>query len=619
MYGQEFIPPDDRPQPVLLIPPDQHLVTNLDVGPLLRLIDTLPRESVIAVDTETSGLHPYEGDRLLGVSLAWGHENIRSFYLPVGHAQSNLSEHNVRSIFTALKKKGARWVMHNGKFDLVFLQQLPKTSDHEPMFLLKDWFWDTMVVAWLHDENVRHGLKEQAAMWWGDDEKDEQRAIRALVKERGGWSEVTPAEMANYAAKDAEQTLRLYYRQLTTPPKYGEVFPETIEREMRVQRALYRMEQTAIRVDPDVLVKQLEVAEARVSEIESYFRVEYDLNICSPKQLGEFLYGDCDLPCLHITRKGARQVNRAALEELENQHPAVPMILEHRRLKKAVSAYYLPLADRLGLDGRIHPSFKATGTVTGRFSCSDPNLQTIPRGDTLVGVRDVFVAEDGYELWEYDLAAAELRVMAGWAKDERMIGQLEEGRDMHSENALAIFGEGFTGLQRRICKNIFYGWCYGIGPAKAATYMVQGEPVQERHVRAAREVLDGYNSMYAPIARLMRKLDRHAKTHKFIPLHPKGRYRRFHSPGVVVPTYTAFNAIVQGGIGEFMKDAMCAVEPHLDYLGARLCLQVHDSFVIEVPPVHGLGIAEVLQTIADSINPFKMRMLWDAKPWSEHD
>ncbi len=580
-----------------------------------QALDWVVTSDTLAIDTETTGLHPYQEDRLTGISVA-GRDHLTrepwSFYLPVGHAPSEVKNWDPVPLI-ALIDQSARWgrrhLYHHGKFDWAFMAEAYPGDLYLPGNL-----HDTKVCAWLADENQRSGLKEQAALWWGEDARAEQKALRALLRGGKSWADLTAPDIAEYAEKDAVLTAQLFEHQA----EHADFSRDALEREHAVQRSLYRMIRTGIRVDASAIERQESQARLALSAVESKFE---GVNLDSPKQLAKLLYEDWSLECPQRTPSGAPSTSRAVLETLEGQHPGVAAIMEQRRLRKALSAYYAPLRDRLGRDGRIHPWFSSTSTVTGRFSCSDPNLQTIPRGDTLAGVRDVFVPAEGYELWEYDLSSAELRVIAGFANEPGMISALEEGRDLHGETAASIFGPDFTGLQRRLAKNLNYGFAYGIGPEKFATYIVAGtgKPVTPAVVAAARQILDGYRRTYPRLVRLMSHLESVARSEGRIPLHVDGRFRHFRSPGVQVGYYTALNAIVQGGIGEFMKEVMVNVEPELKLAGARLCLQVHDSLVIEVPPGSGRFIAGVLQRIADDLHPFRMRMLWDAAPWGDHD
>lgn len=633
------------------------LITDADVPKLHQLIKMLPVGTAVAVDTETTGLFPYQSDVLRGVSIAFVNPirdmEIDSFYLPIGYPDGNLSVENQVILFTALVEREPFLVLHHGKFDFAFLRQLPMGKEGEVFFTFPEphrW-WDTKVVSWLIDENLPTGLKENAAFHWGADEREEQKAVKALVR-KVGWGGLTAEQTAPYGAKDAQQTLRLYYLQKRLldsqdPIVLGDVRP-ALEREFAIQGVLHRMEQTGILVNPELIESMRVKTAAEVEFIEERFQQRYGVNVASASQLAAFLYGkpmkvrvretnpetgrerwvlverklesSLDLTPPGKTPSGAASTNRAALESLEAKHPEIGQLRElmtHRRLAKALSGYLVPLGERIGYDGRIHPSFSSTGTVTGRFSCSAPNLQTIPRADTLKGVRDVFIAEDGFELWEYDLSAAEMRVVAGLAKEQVLIDSLNEGIDMHGALAAEVFGPNFTGIQRRYAKNVGYGWFYGLTNVKTAAKYIAGDDGEV----IARKILDGLKRRYKKVYGLMGRMGRAAEREGYLPVGESwpGRFRRFRTPGRRAPAYTALNARVQGGIGEFMKDVMLMVEAELGQMGARLCLQVHDSLVIEVPEGMGKEVQIILQDAADDLDPFDMRMIFDASPWEAHD
>lgn len=631
--------------------PDQ-LIGLVDVSPLVNLLSELPYGTPVAVDCETTGLYPHEHDVIRGVSIAFrtsyeGEQGrLHSFFIPVGYPDrlDNLNEPDIRRVFHALKERKPRLIFHHGKFDFTFLRQLPTDTDASVFFAWPDphdW-WDTKVVAWLLDENMPTGLKEQAAHWWGEDQKDEQTKVKALIKERGGWDKLTPADTAQYAAKDAEQTLRLYEHQLERvdghPSILGVVRP-AIVRELAVQALLARIERTGILVDAPLIEKMRDEAAAACEEIEAHFLdVEFvaetlglhedflngtlsvfkkGVNINSPQQLARYLYDGLGLKCPRKTKSGGRSTDRATLELLP-ETPEMVMLLKHRRLKKALTGYLRPLLERIGHDGRVHPTFWSVGTVTGRFSCSGPNLQTIPRADTLKGVRDVFIAEDGFELWEYDLQAAEKRVLAGMSGEQLIIDVLEQGLDVHSMLAERVFGPDFTGLQRRSAKNIGYGFDYGLSSPTTAAKYIGGDNA----VELASITLAELRAMYPAVVALMKRTERRFKKELFLPIHDTawpGRFRRLATPAKVKPlSFTGLNAQIQGGIGELMKDVMLEVEEPLAFWGASICLQVHDSLVIELPEGTGPYVHGVLNGALERLNPFAMPMMFEAAPWGDH-
>ena len=627
------------------------MVTVANVGHVIDHIKRLPTGTPIAVDTETTGLHPYQGDTIRGFSFAFREKPseklsiVTSYYVPVAYPDGmgpNLPLLSLVELCQAIHDVDPIYVYHHAKFDLRFLRGLPRRKDGSggKFFPVPEFgkLYDTKVVAFLIDENLSSSLGPQAQLHLGEGKLD---AMRAIVKERGGWDKVTASDTAEYGAKDAELTLRLREVQLQLlahPMTYGN--PELgVEREHQVLGVLLRMEDNGIKVDHTALEKLATKVGARCEEIENEFIHEYAVNINSPQQVAVLLFdtlqckrkdgkvvrpvkdretGDRPRPGDGTKKPKHPTVARAVLETLED-NDVVLAILEQRKLKKALTSYLRPLQKFTAPDGRVHPTFWQHGTVTGRFSCSDPNLQTIPRHDTLIGVRDLFVAEDGMELWGFDLNAAEMRVVAGMAQEDVLIEGIESGADMHARLAERVFGPDFTGIQRRYAKNIGYGFFYGLtSPVTAAKY-IAGPGAG----RLAQKILDGLKAMYPNVVRLMRRSTKEAELHGFVRIHPKawpGRYRRFITEADKKPfPYTALNAKVQGGIGEFVKDVMVIAEPNLDRIGARLCLQVHDELVIEVPAGRGLEVLSLLNKISAEVNPFDLPMPFTGSEWSQHE
>ncbi len=601
------------------------LVTDKSVTEVVNLLSELPRGvgHPIAIDCETTGLNPYQGDVLRGFSIAFRlHDQVHSFYIPVGYPEGNIYVSNIHRICLAINEVDPTYVYHHAKFDLRFLRQLPRRGDGGVYFPVPPVgrFWDTKIVAWLIDENLSTSLKPIAARLWGEDQLEEQKAVKALIKLRGGWDKLTVEDTATYGAKDAEQTIRLMYHQRQVlyaafqPMLYGNP-RAAVAREFQVQALLLRMEDNGIMVDSGYLEELLETSEKSCAEIEALMLERYSVNVNSPKQVAGLLFDT-----LEITHKGeGRSVARQVLENLDDPSGTVDLILQHRRLRKSISSYLRPLAEKVCADDRLHPTFWQHGTVTGRFSCSDPNLQTIPREDVLPGVRATFVAPDGYELWEFDLQAAEMRVVAGMANEQVLIAGLNAGTDMHGLLASQVFGPEYTGVQRRYAKNIGYGFFYGLtSPVTAAKYIAGANAT-----KTAKRILDGLRELYPNVVRLMRQSSRMAEKQGYIRVHETawpGRFRRYVTEAEHAPfPYTALNAQVQGGIGELMKDVMLAMEPGLDNIGARLLLQVHDSLVIELPEGRGEDVLQAINFTVNEINPFAMPMIFDGKPWGEHE
>lgn len=636
------------------------------------LLDGLDKASAngrtVAVDTETSGLRVYLTDVVRGISVAFDNgDGIQSWYLPVTHPDSK--NWLPGPLIDTLNEHQGMQAYHHADFDWAALRRL------DPDFRIPEGrFHDTQVAAWLFDENVPHGLKPLSAAYFGEDAKAEQNHIKLLKKGRNStdiyrelraqeewlknpdgsrrpaaeareeakrlaaaskkdWDTFTADDLEAYASRDAELTLMLMDVQVGP---YGSDSP-ALKRELALQPVLFRMIQTGIRVNPQKAAEQGQEAQARMFELGKQFE---GINLGSTPQVRKLVYEDWGLPVKHRTASGDPSTKREALEEHEG-HPGIRELMEYRRLEKAMGAYYVPLLETIGADGRIHAAFSSTRTVTGRLACSDPNLMTIPRGDTLAGVRDVFEAEPGFELWEYDLVSAELFFQADYCRDENLMRALRNGEDLHDLTATLVWGPDYLPIQRRYAKNLNYGFSYGIGPKKFANYMVAGTPdavemcgfwdwnrwsdekrprrCQTCHVCQAADILNRYREAYPGLVQLMSGLEGIAKRDGVLPLHIEGRYRHFKSPMKLVPYYTALNAVVQGGVAETMKDVMLHCEAELVALGARLCLQVHDSLVIEVQPGTGPLIGKLLQQVLDDVSPLtQLRLLFDSQPWDSH-
>jgi DNA polymerase I-like protein with 3'-5' exonuclease and polymerase domains len=618
----------------------------------------------IAVDTETTDMNTlWRGLACRGVSLAIGEQ---SWYLPLTHPHSeseNLDPRLVRHLLLELAGQRRRWVWFNAKYDWSVLETLgldaAAPADQ----------WDTSIGRWLEDENREiRDLKGLAAWLWPEDapaaERDEMRKLcagptlkaledehfygpegrregvrrpmgitraeareRAVQDPRYGAREMwdlTAAEMAPYAAQDAALTLRLYHYQRSLDHRHpiGDAMP----REMAVARVLLGMERTGIRVDEGRANAAFAAATTRLKELEDLFE---GTNLNAPHQVAELVYDRWGFDCPHLTEAGNKSVDRDALELLGDD-PRIVSLLECRRLLKAISGYYKPLIHFLDDRGRIHPTFNQAKVRTGRFSCERPNTQTIPREDTIDEVRKIFVPDAGYELWEYDLSQAELRVSAALAGEERMISAFSEGRDVYQEVADEIWcakascakRAGRCATHRQKAKAVVLAYSYGQKERGLAASLLKGtgQAVTPAHVAQAAAIQYRFGRMYPRLVAAQDRFADIARRDGRIPLPPKGRYRHFRGAGHAPENYKdAANSAAQGGVGEYVKTIM--VEAHNSGLweryGARLLLQVHDSLAAEVPPGEGERLGKELQEIASDHNYWKtVPQVIEAKRWS---
>ena len=564
-----------------------------------------------AIDTETTGLRPWGDTVLRGISLYLRGE---TYYVPLTHPGSwNMPYWD--GIKDGIASCKAMPILHNANYDRAILERAG--------IMLPAHYRDTQILAWLEDENRPKGLKKLGEQLFGISAAEEQKALKLMMRgesktenyatlRRQGlsvadakaqsqstkktWADLTAEEIAPYAEQDARLTYDLYDH-LLADNEYGVVEP-AVQRMHDLQDVVYRMVRRGIQIDP------LTVAHYRSKAIWEAEQIskQFDINLDSPKQIAKLVYQDWGLKITERTEKGEPSTSRMALEGMAGQHAGLDLILAYRRWVKAVSTYYDPFLEAMDEAARIHPSVNVVGTVTGRFSYSDPNLQTIPRDGTISGVKDCFVARPGKILVSYDLKQAELRFMASLSGETGLISALAMGRDLYAEVAEAI------GTTRQIGKSLVLSWPYGVGPVKFA----KSAGIT---AKLAKEIINGFESAYPNLSSTMSKLSMHAECYGRLPLIGPGHFRRFTGPTLMwpIPGYTALNAACQNGVAHVMGDVMVHGEAEWRDLDADLVLQVHDSLVLEVVPGTEELLLATLQRVLDEVNPISMPLIWEAK------
>lgn len=566
-----------------------------------------------AIDTETTGLRPWGDTKLRGISL---YVRGETYYVPLSHPHSwNLPYRD--GIVDALASCKAMPVLHNANYDRAILEANLGLVPFER-------YRDTVLISWLEDENRTKQLKELGSWFFGIDAKAEQVALKQMMKGRSTaecykelranglpvaeareqsrlmaqqskrtWADLTAEEIAPYAEQDARLTYNLYDR-LLSDNEYG-VVETAVGRLHDLNDTVYRMVKRGVQINPEEVIRQREEALDAMTDIS----LRFDVNLDSPKQLVQLIYGDWGLPVKERTEKGEPSTSRLALEALAGLHPGLDEILQYRRLGKAVGTYFDPFLEAADGSSRIHPSVNVVGTVTGRFVYNDPNLQTIPREGTIAGIKDCFVGAPGKILVSYDLKSAELRFMASLSNETALIEALTRGDDIYQFTADRI------GVTRQVAKSLVLAWPYGVGPVRFS----RGSGLTTKESRA---VITYFERTYPALTATMSKLSTYADLNRRLPLLEPGRFRRFTSPSLQwpVPAYTALNAACQGGVADFMGNVMIHVEEYAEAIGADLVLQVHDSLVFEVVPGTESMLCTELHRLADELNPISMPLVW---------
>lgn len=416
-----------------------------------RLLSDSP---VLIFDYETTGTRWFAGSKACGIALGGlvGGQ-LHTFYLPYRHrtGEEQLPEDAVIAVCARLYSRPVLKIGHNLKFDLHFglletgLDQIPGG------------YFDTMIAAYLYDENFRLGLKPRAERDLGEVEKvklsrelDDMVAI--LAKQAGGgkqaylsrvgYSETSIYLCGFYACYDVEFTYRLFLKYVDwgIMDHHRNIF----HTEMNVLRALVDMEEYGQEVDADYLFILSQKLSAQMDQLRLKFRdkISPSFNAGSDKQVRDLLYGFYGLTTTALTKKKQPAVDRKALEPFIEQYPIVGDILKYRDAEKTESTYCTGILELIDQNSVLHPDFQQVGTATGRLSCRSPNFQNISKDrseNDENSIRKAFTVPNGFERYYLDYSQVELRVIAWYAQDENMIETFKNDGDIHTLTATQVF------------------------------------------------------------------------------------------------------------------------------------------------------------------------------------
>ncbi len=369
--------------------------------------------------------------------------------------------------------------------------------------------------------------------------------------------------------------------------------------ELPLTRVLASMEHSGVLVDPNGIRQFGERLSAHIAELETqiYAYAEEEFLISSPKQLGVILFEKLHLPTAKKTRTGY-STNAEVLENLQDKHPIVPLIIEYRQYTKLRSTYVDSLLKCIAADGRIHTNYKQTETRTGRLSSTDPNLQNIPaRTELGREIRKFFIAAPGCTLLDADYSQIELRLVAHLSGDTAMQEAFRSGADIHTATAAKIFDmpEAFVTSEMRVAaKAVNFGILYGKGAFSLS---------KDLHVSLgkAKQFIEDYLGSFPNVSAFLDKTVKEAAENGYV-CTMLGRRRyvpELNAKNKIVQAEgkrIAMNTPIQGTAADIIKLAMIHVHDRLEreVPSAKLLLQVHDELIVEVPLADADAAAKVL-------------------------
>ena len=558
--------------------------TVLDEASFNGWLTQLKNADVFAFDTETDGLD-YMTANLIGVSFAV--EEGKAAYVPVAHDYLDAPEQLDRDWVLAqlkplLEDKNLAKVGQNLKFDASIVARY-----NIDMQGIK---FDTMLESYVYNSVVGRHDMDSLALRYLEHKNISFEDIAGKGKKQLTFNQIDLEQAGPYAAEDADITLRLHnalYPKLEADDKLKKVF-ETIE--MPLVPVLSRMERTGVYIDSMLLGAQsIELAQ-RLDEIEklAYELADQEFNLSSPKQLQAILFEKMGLPVIKKTPSGTPSTNEEVLQELALDYPLPKLLLEYRGLAKLKSTYTDKLPKMVNAaTGRVHTSYHQSGTVTGRLSSSEPNLQNIPvRNSEGRRIRQAFVAKPGYKILAVDYSQIELRIMAHLSGDQALLDAFREGKDIHAATAAEILGlaiDDVTTEQRRRAKAINFGLIYGMSAFGLAKQLDMGR-------NEAQDYMNVYFERYPGVLEYMESTRNSAAEQGYVETLFG---RRLYLPDIKARNglrrkaaeRAAINAPMQGTAADIIKFAMIAVDEWVQQQPqglVSLLMQVHDELVFEV-------------------------------------
>lgn len=513
--------------------------------------------TIIAVDTETTGLNPYKGDKVFLVSVAWSSGKKKCFFMD--------RKKDVTTVRKILKNEKYEKVFHNAKFDIKMLQHFG--------FTIKGVVHDTLLMSrLLNTTDWSHGLKYLSKKYFKEEYKEEElidgwfRKHKILKADRN-YKDIPKNIIIPYAIKDVWNTLKLYY--LFKRPIWEDVtMTDMYNLEMTVMRCLVDVEDRGVYVDVDCCKRKIKLYTKRLNKLEKrvYKKAGCQFNILSPKQLSNVCVNKLKLPVQHRTEKGNPSFGKIAAQKSDSVF--LKYVEKYRTLHKMIYTYLYPLKEN-AIAGKIHCNFNQSYARTGRFSSSDPNLQNIPRDKR---IRRVFTCRPDYYNFYFDFDQIEMRLFAHYSQDSKMLKgfNTDPDYDIHRSVAAELYEKNphdVTDEERRDGKTLNFGKIYGIGAQKAS--LVYNEPYHKM-----KRLLHMYDIKY-PSVRALYSLVRQK-------LGEKGYLEDVFGRQYYVPLkeyYKGVNYLIQGCAGNIFKKALTRVA---DIPGANVIMLIHDEIVIEL-------------------------------------
>ena len=575
--------PETDVPPALTVDHERHYDTVQSWEQFDAWLEKINAAELAAFDTETTSLDPMTA-QIVGLSLSV--EPGRAAYVPLAHRGPDAPVQLPRDEVLAKLKPWLESAEHKKvgqhmKYD----EQVLANYGIE----MRGIEHDTLLESYVLESHRTHDMDSLALRHLGI-KTIKYEEVAGKGASQIGFDEVALDKAAEYAAEDADITLRLH--QALYPQVAAEKTLDYVYRDIEVptSRVLRKMERTGVLIDAEKLRAQSSEIATRLIQLESeaYELAGGEFNLGSPKQIGQIFFEKLELPVVKKTPSGAPSTDEEVLQKLAEDYPLPKILLEHRGLSKLKSTYTDKLPRMVNATtGRVHTNYAQAVAVTGRLASNDPNLQNIPvRTAEGRRIREAFIAPPGHKLVSADYSQIELRIMAHISGDESLLRAFSQGEDIHRATAAEIFSVTpleVSSDQRRVAKVINFGLIYGMSAfGLAANLGITRD--------AAKLYIDRYFARYPGVARYMDETRLSAKSKGYV---ETAFGRRLWLPEInggngprrQAAERAAINAPMQGTAADLIKLSMIAVQNWIETskVGTRMIMQVHDELILEVP------------------------------------
>ncbi|MBE6262753.1 MAG: DNA polymerase I [Prevotella sp.] len=572
-----------------------------------KICDYFLTKQILSLDTETTSTHAIDAE-LVGLSFAT--EENKAFYVAIP-AEREQALKFVEIFKPVYENENILKIGQNIKYDMEVLANYGVE--------LKGKLFDTMIAHYLIQPELHHNMDYLAETLLNYQTVHIEELIGPKGKNQKSMREVDPKLVCEYAAEDADVTLKLYN---VLQPQLKENNLESLfwDIEMPLVPVLADMEMNGVLLDTKALKETSDIFNKRMNEYEQkiYEQAGEKFNISSPKQVGEILFGKMKImEKPKKTKTGQYVTSEEVLQTLKSKAPIVEDILNYRGMKKLLSTYVDSLPTLINpRTGHIHTSFNQALTATGRLSSSDPNLQNIPvRTDDGKEIRKCFIPEPGCKFFSADYSQIELRIMAHLSGDENMIEAFRSGFDIHKATAAKIWKEqmeNVTDSQRKKAKQANFGIIYGITTYGLAQRM-------EIPNSEAKEIIEGYFATFPKVKEYMEKAKELARQKGYAEtIFGRRRYLPdINSANGTVRGFAernAINAPIQGSEADVIKVAMVKIWNRFkkENIRSKMILQVHDELNFSVYPEEAEKVEKIVMEEMQSAYKLQVPLVADA-------